>query len=144
TLASALRPAGEVPETDGPPDTGGPSPTVADGTAASAPPEGFAVETVGLIRRGEFFPAGPGLVLTRTDRVRIAVRYGGATDGVLLEGHWTVDGAPFRELRVTLSSRQSMHVFTSPVPEDGWPPGLHQVVLTVGGEVVAGIDFRVV
>lgn len=146
TLATALRPGAGLPEPSATSSavTATGAPPVGQSSSAPAAPAGFSIDAVGLIRRGEFAPAGPGLVLTPTDRVRLAVRYAGATDGVMLEGHWSVDGSPFRELRVALSSRQSMHVFTSPVPEDGWPAGLHHVVLTVGGAVVAGIDFRVV
>jgi hypothetical protein len=143
TLFANLRPGGgsdevtdvTIPSADAPqeaPDAGAPA------------PEGFAIDGVGMIRRGQFVPAGPGIVLTTTDRVRIAVRYSGATDGVVVAGRWNVEGKPFRELRVALSSRRSMHVFTAALPAGGWPPGLHHVVLTVGDTVVATVDFRVV
>lgn len=142
TVGSALRPGGSSPDRS--PANGQVDDGNQQGSSDRPPPEGFTVDQVGMLRRGEFVPAGPGILLTPTDRVRIAVRYAGATNGVLLEAHWSVDGKPLREMRVTLSSLESMHVFTAPVPEQGWPPGLHQVVLTVGRTVLASVDFRVV
>jgi len=142
TVGSALRPGGNSP--NGSPSDGQIEDGSQQGSSDRPPPEGFTVDQVGMLRRGEFVPAGPGIILTPTDRVRIAVRYAGATNGVLLEAHWSVDGTLLREMRVTLSSLESMHVFTAPVPERGWPPGLHQVVLTVGRTVLASVDFRVV
>lgn len=143
TIFANLRPGGgseEIADVTIP--TEGAAPAAPD---AGAPvPEGFAIDGVGMIRRGQFVPAGPGIVLTTTDRVRIAVKYSGATDGVVVAGRWNVEGKPFRELRVALSSRRSMHVFTAALPAGGWPPGLHHVVLTVGDAVIATVDFRVV
>lgn len=143
TLFANLRPGGGSDEVADVtiPSAGAPQ----EAPDAGAPaPEGFAIDGVGMVRRGQFVPAGPGIVLTTTDRVRIAVRYSGATDGVVVAGRWNVEGKPFRELRVALSSRRSMHVFTAALPAGGWPPGLHHVVLTVGDTVVATVDFRVV
>jgi len=143
TLFANLRPDGGSDEVA---DVTIPTKGAATGTPDAGPPapEGFAIDGVGMIRRGQFVPAGPGIVLTTTDRVRIAVKYSGATDGVVVAGRWNVEGKPFRELRVALSSRRSMHVFTAALPAGGWPVGLHHVVLTVGDTVVATVDFRVV
>lgn len=142
TIFANLRPGGSDEVADVTIPTEGAAPDAPD--AGAPAPEGFAIDGVGMIRRGQFVPAGPGIVLTTTDRVRIAVKYSGATDGVVVAGRWNVEGKPFRELRVALSSRRSMHVFTAALPAGGWPVGLHHVVLTVGDTVVATVDFRVV
>lgn len=163
-----LNPPGATPPT-APPDTiqdgapsqpgarGGDAPgnsttgdaTTGDGTTGEGgpgdDPQGdgpFTIERVALVRE-EGDPVPPDAILSQRDPVRIAVRYHGAATGVALTGQWLVNGEPFRDLRVVLTSLDSLHVFGGEPPAEGWTAGQHQVVLSVDGEVAASVAFRV-
>jgi hypothetical protein len=106
-------------------------------------PDAFAIEAAGVVPTGADHPAPSGAALWPSDPIRLAVAYRGATAGMPLSAHWSVDGAPYLALGTTVSGQRSTHVFSTPVPPQGWPAGSHRVDILAGGSLVGVIDFTV-
>jgi hypothetical protein len=77
---------------------------------------------------------------TEPARITIAYENGGA--GATLLATWTLDGQPFRSLRVILTRGGGERVITSLPPPGGWPPGEHRIVLSDGSSQVAEVAFH--
>jgi hypothetical protein len=115
---------------------------VVEPDAVAEPDDGFFRISDATLVDIDGTPIGEG-ALDPAEPLRLAVRYEGAAAGVLLAARWSVDGEPFRDLRVVLSGRRSTHVFGGEPPADGWPRAQHEIVLHVDGEVVAATHFTV-
>ncbi|MGH8929144.1 MAG: hypothetical protein ACRDZO_00515 [Egibacteraceae bacterium] len=75
--------------------------------------------------------------------LRLAMTYGSGRVGAILQASWTVDGRPFRSLRVILASADGEHAITSVPPQKGWPPGEHRIVMSSGGVAMREASFRI-
>jgi hypothetical protein len=134
------------PETDPEPapepadEPEGPDP--ADAPGLEDDEDTFRIVRTGVVTPGNDTPAS-GVNVDAQEPLRIVVEYLGAVEGVPLVARWTVDGEPFEELEVVLTSRQGSHGFSAPRPPDGWPEGTHQVLLVTDGAIVAAVDFSV-
>ncbi len=80
---------------------------------------------------------------SREEPLRLAMVYSGGRVGAILQASWTVDGRPFRSLRVILASAGGEHVITSVPPPRGWPPGEHRIVMSSGGVPMSETSFRI-
>jgi hypothetical protein len=129
------------PEPALPVEPGVPAPIVEPDAPAEPDDSAFRVTDARLVTEAGHPRAGD--VVGPHEPMRLAVRYEGAAAGVVLAARWTVAGDLYRDLRVVLSGRRSTHVFGGPAPEEGWPPGPHQVVLAVDGEIVGAVGFTV-
>lgn len=121
-------------------------PTPANGETQAQPPAegGFVVSGAGLLIGTASTPAQSGATIGATEPVVLAVDYRGGAEGVVLAGEWTVDGEPFRTFpAVTVGGADNRHIYDSVVPADGWPTGVHRVVLTGDAEIVGAVDWVV-
>jgi hypothetical protein len=122
------------------PEPEGPDP--ADAPGLEEDEDAFRIVRTGVVTPGNDTPAS-GVNVDAQEPLRIVVEYLGAVEGVPLVARWTVDGEPFEEFEVVLTSRRGSHGFSAPRPPEGWPEGTHQVLLVTDGAIVAAVDFSV-
>ena len=126
-----------------PAGNGGVQPTDDPFGPAAGERRGFAVTTAGLLLSGEDEVAPSGTVVGRREPLRIAVAYEKANRGVELRALWRIGDRVFQRLETLVTARDSRHVWAVPVPENGWPPGAHRIVITADDNVAGAIDFTV-
>jgi hypothetical protein len=136
---ATTEPATPTPSAPPPP----PAPTPAQTSGVVQPDVPFTILGAGVVPPGGGAPALEGLVVGAAQPLAFAVDYEGAATGVALVAHWTVGGAPFRELLVVLASARDTHRFGAPVPPEGWPLGAHELTLVVDDDPREVIRFTV-
>lgn len=106
-------------------------------------PRGFTVVQAGLLLSGEDGMAPSATRIGPEEPLRVAVDYENGSKGVRLDALWRVNDEIYQRLHAVVSAKASRHVWGLPVPEDGWPPGRHRIVVTADDSVAAAIDFTV-
>ena len=139
--------SGEDPTPSRPGEQISPSPAPHQSpTPAVGPPnqrKQFEVLDAGLLLSGENDIARQGIEIAPDTGIRIAVDYANATNGIVLDALWRIDGERYQRLTAIVSSRSSRHVWGLPLPSQGWPVGQHRIVLTADDSVAGAIDFTV-
>lgn len=113
--------------------------------ATATDEQGLVVEEMGLVLadRGADGPVADAAI-DAFDALRVEVRYRNASpDAAPVEVRWTLDGQPYQSLELQLSARRTSQLFGAPVPVEGWPAGVHELVLVHDGRDVARTRFSV-
>jgi hypothetical protein len=136
-------PATDDPRTDGivAPATDDTEPT---GAATSIPLDGFTVTDAGVLPPGATAPVTGAPDISPGDALRVAVRYAGGAEGVILTAVPDIPGEVAAALDVALTGDAGSHLFIWLAPSQGWPTGRWQVQLLADDGLAGVVDVTVI